>query len=72
MTGRELKDIRRALGMSQGEFLRALGLAPEAEAIANYDHVQWLNLKGRLRKMERSTEVMPVVADKARALMEGI
>lgn len=67
MTGREIKDIRCALGMSQGEFLRAVGMLKDT------DHtIRRLNAKTSLRKMEKNgAPVPPSVAEKARALMEG-
>lgn len=66
MTGRELRELRRALGLSQGEFLRAVGMLKET------DHaIRRLNAKTSLRKMEKSgASVPPAVAEKARALME--
>lgn len=68
MTGRELRELRRMLGMTQGEFLRAVGMLKDT------DHtIRRLNAKTSLRKMEKNgAPVPPAVAEKARALMGGI
>ena len=71
MTGRELRELRRALGLSQGEFLRAVGMLPDRPCITDDDNIRRLNAKASLRKMEKGAPVPPAVAEKARALMEG-
>lgn len=60
MTGEQLLGIRTHLGMSQGEFVRALGMAKDAHPIAR------LNAKSKLRKLEMpDATVPPDIAEKA-------
>ena len=64
MTGDELKAIRKDLGLTQGEFLRAVGMLNK-----NSDVIQRLNAKSKLRKLEApGAAVPPALADKANDL----
>lgn len=65
MTGEQLLGIRTHLGLSQGGFLKALGLVYEG-VTADETRIRRLNAKSKLRKWEMPEAVVPAdIAEKA-------
>jgi hypothetical protein len=65
MTGAELLSLRKSLGMSQGIFLKAMGLLPDGTPTS----AERRNEKGRLRKWEAPGAIVPEdIAERANEL----
>lgn len=65
MTGEELVTIRKDIGLSQGEFLQALGMIPLV-CQTDDERIRRMNAKSKLRKWEMPEAIVPAdVAEKA-------
>lgn len=68
MTGEQLLGIRTHLGLSQGDFLKALGLIPLV-CQTDDERIRRMNAKSKLRKWEMpDANVPPDIAEKAAEL----
>jgi len=68
MTGEQLLGIRTHLGLSQGEFLQALGMVPLV-CQTDDERIRRMNAKAKLRKWEMPDAVIPdYIAHKAEDL----